>query len=242
MEKDELTRRDFVTTVAAGIVAAALSYVGHNNLLDCFTDDPTPSQCDRVGLGGNSHKTRLRRILDAHSAQLAQHPIWASWISAHKSDPKSSFKQLPAKGIRRLAADRLTEWNRLRLVLATASPDVCEQLWTGGVSENALFNALAAIPESDAIGWFALSREAGALEIQQSRLPEIDDDAIADGIKVIASELKNQHERERYSTLIVRGENLRGPEACEALKGTLTGAITMPPPLRERFLRALSAI
>lgn len=124
------TRRRFAIAgvLVLGLVAFAL--LGEN-VLACFSDDPTPSSCDALGIGGQSPKTRLRRAQDWVAARMDSDPNWQRWLGGLDADSVGGDTgALVSRGIRRLSFEELREWNRLRLALARLSPTLCEQMWT----------------------------------------------------------------------------------------------------------------
>ena len=104
MDNDELTRRDFVTTVAAGIVAAAGADLGAQQVTETNVDIKTPDgTCDaafihpasRCSPGGDRLARRIRpAAVDARDGQAPRR----EWIFGARAEPVLSRREVAGLG------------------------------------------------------------------------------------------------------------------------------------------------
>jgi len=245
--------------VVAFLVFSTCSYIGHKNLLDCFTDSPVPEFCRGEPFGLSlfpqpklfpSASSGFEEVFQSEIQDFQSHPRFKAMLADVAAETRTSAEarirgqelgqELVRKGIPRLPPQDLDEWNRIRLLLAQDSEATCAALWSGSLDQGRLISALSSLPERDSRAWFRLSSRAGILELESVQPISADSAAVLEGLEAIVRTLAPS-DREHFLEILGQGVDAAPPDGCAAVRTLMTGAQRLPPAQRGGFLRALAS-
>jgi hypothetical protein len=195
----------------------------------------------------STQQDRFARIIDQEMSPLLNDPRFEQELQRRAGPGASQDRareigaELTQRGILRLTPEDLGEFTRLRLALAQRNEAVCATLWTGHGDNSQVAVALSQLDDNDLHQWLRLSTRAAVLELN-GRAPVIpDQSALADGLHAITAAVQGE-ERTTLDTAIAAGTAAPPATGCAAIRIILREAQRLEPGLRDRFLRALSAV
>lgn len=143
------------------------------------------------------------------------------------------------RGLKLLDREALFRWNDLRVILCERSETFCAGLWSGNLSEEEIYDALALFTEAEMEAWVKISM-ASAEKIRSKGDVVVRIQDFHEGLKRISFGLSNM-DQERLNLALVLGPRAKTSDAVFAMRTVLRNH-TLPPPLREAFLRYLASL
>jgi hypothetical protein len=157
------------------------------------------------------------------------------------AESKAYAASLVHNGLKRLAYKDLKEWNRLRLLMANGSNELCAGFWSGKLIEEVLFNTLLSFSEKDGDSWIKMSANAAKAESNEKKYTAATQEDFQVSLGKILS-TKEKKDSQKAGIILATGVNVENEDACWIMKLIMSSAKDLDDVSRESYLRYLASL
>ncbi len=154
-------------------------------------------------------------------------------------------EQLTRLGLKRLSAQELDDWHRLRGRLAAESAEVCAGLWTGVYTPQSIYGTLARFTDDEVRTWARVTARAALLELEGANQDAANLGASPEALRATLEYVQANAapaEGELLTQAFALGVALPGDQACHVMNVVLRVLNNAPQPQREQYIRSLAAL
>jgi hypothetical protein len=185
---------------------------------------------------------RITEMTEREMQSVFASPLFRKRVEQEKAagtDPKGLGRTLVSRGLPRLSDDDLAALHSLRKRMILASERACPCFWDpAACTEADIMDGLSRLTDLELAAWSKLSAKAGLAELSASApVPSTEND-FARGLAAVHERLP-EAERGRLDRIFETKGAPPKAEQCFAMRTILSGAETLPPDERAKFIRAL---